>query len=76
MHPELIKAQIRMKDTTPTNVARSLGVTHTCVAHVIAGRGTSERVAKRISEVTGIAVATLWPGKYPNVDQISNSSHT
>lgn len=64
MHPELIKAQIRMTGTTPTDVARSLGVTHTCVAHVIAGRGTSLRVAKRISELTGISVATLWPGKY------------
>jgi lambda repressor-like predicted transcriptional regulator len=63
MHPELIKAAIRMKGTTPTSVARDLGVTHTCVAHVIAGRGTSERVSKRISEVTGIAVDVLWPPK-------------
>lgn len=67
MHPELIKAEIRMKGTTPTDVARGLGVTHTCVAHVIAGRGISERVAQRIAQVTGIPIATLWPGKYPNV---------
>lgn len=64
MHPEQIKAAIRMTGITPTALGRDLGVTHTCVAHVIAGRGTSARVARRIAEVTGIPVATLWPGKY------------
>lgn len=69
MHPELIKAQIRMTGITPTDIGRSLGVTHTCVAHVIAGRGKSLRVANKISQVTGIAVATLWPGKYTEHSQ-------
>ena len=64
MHPEQIKAAIRMTGITPTELSRTLGVSHTCVAHVIAGRGTSARVAKRISEVTGISIAKLWPAKY------------
>lgn len=64
MHPEQIKAAIRMTGTTPTDLGRSLGVTHTCVAHVISGRGVSARVAQRIAQVTGIPIAKLWPGKY------------
>lgn len=67
MHPELIKAAIRMTGTTPTELGRGLGVSHTCIAHVIAGRGVSARVSQRISEVTGIAVDVLWPPKYPPV---------
>lgn len=67
MHPEQIKAAIRMTGTTPTDLGRSLGVTHTCVSHVIHGRGISERVARRICEVTGLSAAKLWPGKYPHI---------
>ena len=69
MHPELIKANLRMKGVNPTDLGRSLGVTHTCVAHVISGRGISARVAQRISEVTGISTDKLWPGKYPQLSQ-------
>lgn len=64
MNPELIKAEIRMKDTTPAELARGLGVSGACVSHVIYGRGTSAPVAKRIAQVTGIPIAKLWPGKY------------
>lgn len=63
MHPELIKAQIRMTGITPTALARELGVTHTCVAHVIAGRGISARVSQRISEVIGVPVNVIWPAR-------------
>lgn len=63
MHPELIKAHLRMKGHNPVDVARSLGVSHTCIAHVISGRGTSARVAQAISDATGIPVDVLWPPK-------------
>lgn len=63
MHPELIKAHLRMKGKNPVDVARSLGLSHTCIAHVIAGRGVSARVSQRISEITGIPVDVLWPPK-------------
>lgn len=64
MHPELIKAEIRMRGETPLGLARRLGVSGQCVSHVIHSRGISTPVAKLISEVTGIPIATLWPGKY------------
>lgn len=64
MHPEQIKAAIRMKGTTPSAIADDLGISRTTVSHVIRGNGVSERVAKRIAEVTGLSVNELWPGKY------------
>lgn len=67
MHPEEIKAAIRMKGTTATDVGRSLGVSHACVSHVIHGRGVSERVARRICEITGIPAQRMWPNRYPQI---------
>lgn len=64
MHPEQIKAAIRMTGTTPAYIADGMGVSRACVSHVIHSRGISAKVAKRISQVTGIPIATLWPGKY------------
>lgn len=64
MHPELIKAELRMKEQDGRSVARHVGVSGACVSHVIHGRGVSTPVAKRIAEVTGISIDTLWPGKY------------
>lgn len=64
MHPEQIKAAIRMKGTTPSAIADDLEISRTTVSHVIRGTGTSERVAQRIAEVTGLSLKELWPGKY------------
>lgn len=64
MHPEQIKAAIRMKGTTPKAIADELGISKTTVAHVIHGRGVSARVAHRISEVTGLSMRELWPDRY------------
>lgn len=63
MHPELIKAAIRMKGTTPSAIADELGVSRSTVSLVISGRGVSARVSEYISQVTGLPVATLWPPK-------------
>lgn len=73
MHPEEIKAAIRMTGTTPAYIADGIGVSRTCVSHVIHSRGISAKVAKRIAEVTGIPVARLWPGKYPALSHPSGS---
>jgi lambda repressor-like predicted transcriptional regulator len=64
MHPEQIKAAIRMKGTTPSAIADAMGLSRTAVTHVIRGVGVSLPVAQRISEVTGVPIALLWPGKY------------
>lgn len=69
MHPELIKASLRMKFLTATSVARSLGVSHVAVGHVIHSRRRSVYIARRICELTGLDPATTWPGRYPEFRQ-------
>lgn len=64
MHPEMIKALIRIGGATPASLADELGVSRMTVSHVIHGRGISQRVASRISEVVKRPLAELWPGKY------------
>lgn len=61
MHPELIKAEIRMKGRTPAAIATELGISSATVSHVIYGRGVSARVRKHIAQITGISVDVLWP---------------
>lgn len=64
MHPEQIKAEIRMKDTTPAAIADALGLSRMTVSNVIHARITSRRVANKISELIGKPVSQLWPGRY------------
>lgn len=61
MHPEQIKAAIRMKGTTPSAIADELGVSRSTVSQVISGRGVSARISTRISQVVGLPTSTLWP---------------
>jgi lambda repressor-like predicted transcriptional regulator len=63
MHPEQIKAEMRMAGTTPAMLAEELCVSRATVSMVVNGRGTSARIQKRISEITGKAVSVLWPPK-------------
>lgn len=63
MHPEQIKAAIRMKGTTPAVLADELELSRSTVSLVISGRGKSARVMNRIAEVTGLPVSTIWPPK-------------
>lgn len=61
MHPELIKAHLRMRGTTPAAVADGLGVTRTAVAHVITGKTKSQRIRARLAQVIGKPIDELWP---------------
>lgn len=61
MHPEQIKAAMRMKGVTPTALADEMGVSNTTMSQVISGRSVSARVRERIAAVTGHTVETLWP---------------
>ena len=66
MHPELIKAQIRIKGTTPAAIADALGVSRTAVIHVINGRSRSARIRAAIVKAAGLPAATLWPAPQPS----------
>ena len=61
MHPEEIKAAIRMKGTTPAAIADELDVSRSMVSLVIGGTARSARIAARIAQITGLTVTTLWP---------------
>jgi len=61
MHPELIKAHIRMRDTTPAAIADELGVTRNAVAHAINGKSKSARIRAHIARLVGKSEADLWP---------------
>jgi lambda repressor-like predicted transcriptional regulator len=63
MHPEQIKANIRMKGTTPAALAEELGVSRSTVTQVIAGTGVSARVRARIAQVVGMPACAIWPAK-------------
>jgi lambda repressor-like predicted transcriptional regulator len=64
MHPEQIKAEIRMQGTTPAAIADSLGLSRMTVSNVIHGRTKSARVATAISTLIKKPTAILWPVQY------------
>lgn len=70
MHAEDIKAAIRKAGCTQAEIARALKVSRMAVGHVVANHGKSRRIAQRIATVTGIPVAKLWPGKYPDLEHV------
>lgn len=70
MHPEQIKADIRMAGTTPAVIAAELEVTRATVSQVIHGRSTSARIQERISSIIGKPVSMIWPPK-PQLPQVS-----
>lgn len=63
MHPEEIKAAMRMRGITPTALADELGVANSSVSQVISGRATSARISGRIAQILGKPVSTIWPPK-------------
>jgi lambda repressor-like predicted transcriptional regulator len=63
MHPELIKAELRIKGITPAVIAERLDLHYSTVSQVIRGVGTSARVQKAIAKVLGKTVTDLWPPK-------------
>lgn len=61
MHPEQIKAELRMRGVTPAAIAAELGVAHSSISQVISGRAESSRIKDRIAQVIGMPVAKIWP---------------
>lgn len=73
MHPEDIKAHIRKAGHSQTSVAgkvqgRKGTVSPGAVWAVVQGVMTSAPIAHTVSQVTGIPVGKLWPGRYPTLE--------
>jgi lambda repressor-like predicted transcriptional regulator len=64
MHPEQIKAEIRMKGATPSSLADGMNRSRMLISNVIHGRSVSRPVAQQISTFLGKSLHDLWPGKY------------
>ena len=65
MHPEEIKAAVRMKGITPSAIADELKVSRSMVSHVINGVAKSARIADRIAEIVGKPKTEIWPDAKP-----------
>lgn len=63
MHPEQIKSALRISGTTPSQIARDLGLSRMSVSHVIHGRSESRRIKVAISEAIGKPVESIWQPK-------------
>ena len=63
MHPEQIKAALRMKGITLAALAEELKLSGSTVTQVVSGKGVSARVRSHIAQITGHSVDVLWPPK-------------
>ena len=63
MHPEEIKAALRMKGVTLTALAEQAGVSRSMVTHVIHGHTRSANVMERIAKIIGKPVGAIWAPK-------------
>lgn len=56
LHKEDIKAAIRKRNLTLTDVARHAGVDESLVSHVLAGRNISANVEEALAEASGYSL--------------------
>ena len=63
MHPEEIKAAMRMAGTTPAMLCDELGVAASSVSQTISGHIKSKRIQSRIAQIIGKPVEVIWPNQ-------------
>lgn len=63
MHPEEIKAALRMRGVTLAALADEAGVSRSMVSHVVNGYAKSAHLMERISQVIGKPVDAIWKAK-------------
>ena len=63
MHPEEIKAALRIKGITLVALAQDLNLSRSMVTQVIHGYARSQRVEERIAKALGKPVASIWNHK-------------
>lgn len=60
MHPEEIKASLRMNNYSLSMVADEFSVSPATITQVVQGKGKSKRIQARISEIIGVPVDRIW----------------
>jgi len=63
MHPEQIKAELRIAGTTISILADELLVAQATVSQVVHGRSNSRRIKERIASAIGREVDEIWAPK-------------
>ncbi|MCX7506627.1 helix-turn-helix domain-containing protein [Delftia tsuruhatensis] len=63
MHPEEIKAAMRMAGTTPAMLCDELGVAASSVSQTISGHIKSKRIQSRIAQILGKPIEAIWPNQ-------------
>lgn len=63
MHPEQIKAEMRMAGITPAMLCDELQVAASSVSQTISGHIKSARIQRRIAEIIGKPVDSIWPNQ-------------
>ncbi|WP_448252887.1 helix-turn-helix domain-containing protein [Ottowia oryzae] len=63
MHPEQIKAEMRMAGVTPAMVCDELKVAPSSVSQTISGHIKSKRIQARIAQIIGKPVDAIWPNQ-------------
>lgn len=64
MHPEHIKAELRIRGSSLACISRDLGYGYSAVVNCVKG-GRSKRVETRIAQVLGVPVWEVFPDRYP-----------
>lgn len=65
MHPQMIRAELRIKGKTIKSLAEEVGVSATSISLVIDGRATSARIKAALAKELGKQVADIWPNGNP-----------
>ena len=67
MHPEEIKAALRIKGVTLTALAAKLGLSRSMVTQVIHGYARSKKVEELIAQILGKPVTAIWAAPKPRL---------
>ena len=63
MHPEQIKAAMRIAGVSPSALCDELWVAASSVSQAISGHIKSQRIQGRIAQIIGKPVSEIWPNQ-------------
>jgi len=60
---DFARGLLAMRNIKPRRIAEAIGVSDSCVGHVLHGRKTSRRVKQAVADVLGMTFKELWDVK-------------